>query len=130
MANQVQAVLAALRAVLKDATRSHVIWWDADFANRWLDQLPGPRSRWASLELRGYENGHVTRAEMVCHLRAMVAFLEKYKEDRKHPNSRLPAPSSLPGADAPIDAEYQEVEEEEGFESPPPRLKILRLFRS
>ncbi|HUJ38616.1 MAG TPA: hypothetical protein VLW88_13175 [Hyphomicrobium sp.] len=74
--SDIDAVIAALRAVLQEAERSSG-WLSTKIVNRWIAQLPGAwRGRWRRLYLRGDINGNVTHASLVGHVRATLAYLE------------------------------------------------------
>jgi hypothetical protein len=74
--SNIDAVIAALRAVLHEAEHSSG-WLSTKTVNRWIGQLPGAwRGRWRRLYLRGDTTGRVTQATLVGHLRATLAYLE------------------------------------------------------
>jgi hypothetical protein len=78
--SDVDAVIAALRSVLREAERS-VGYQKTKLVNRWIGQLPGAwRGRWRRLHLRGNVNGEVPLDTLIRHLRATLAYLETQRE--------------------------------------------------
>jgi hypothetical protein len=74
--SDIDAVIAALRAVLQEAEHSSG-WLQTKIVNRWIGQLPGAWwGRWRRLYLRGDINGNVAHAILVGHVRATIAYLE------------------------------------------------------
>ena len=82
MANDVDAVIAALRIVLRDAEmHPGQLWWKTEVVNRWIGQLPGAWwGRWRRLKLRGDGGGHVVRTALIGHASATLAYLEMHQE--------------------------------------------------
>jgi hypothetical protein len=79
--SDVDAVIAALRAVLKEAEANTRSFWKTKNVNRWIGQLPGAWwGRWRRLHLRGSMIGTVTRSEFIGHVRATLAYLETQRE--------------------------------------------------
>ena len=80
--SKVDAVIAALQAVLKDAESSKFpSQWKTRAVNRWINQLPGGRWRWWHLKLRGDSERLVSREEFIGHLRATLAYLETNRDE-------------------------------------------------
>lgn len=77
MATEIDAVIAALREILREAEhRTYQFWWSPRVVNRWIALLPGTRfGRWRNLRI-GVGSGDVSRADLVAHLRATIAYLE------------------------------------------------------
>jgi hypothetical protein len=47
MASDLEAVIAALRVVLREAEMRTNLFWETHVVNRWIGQLPGARwGRW------------------------------------------------------------------------------------
>ena len=78
MASDVEAVIAALREVLRDAEhRTWQDWWPTRTVNRWIAMLPGARyGRWRHLKLRKGLGDNVSRLDLAAHVRATIAYLE------------------------------------------------------
>jgi hypothetical protein len=82
--SSVDAVIAALRAVLREAEHASGSL-QTKIVNRWIGQLPGAwRGRWRHLKLRGDSFGRAPRDALVGHLRATLAYLEAQRETLGH----------------------------------------------
>ena len=78
--SDVDAVIAALRAVLRDAEQTSGSL-PTKIVNRWIGQLPGAwRGRWRHLKLRGNAFGKAPRNAVIAHVRATIAYLEAQRE--------------------------------------------------
>jgi hypothetical protein len=78
--SDVDAVIAALRAVLRDAELTSGTL-PTNIVNRWIGQLPGAwRGRWRRLKLRGNAFGNAPRDVVIAHVRATIAYLEAQRE--------------------------------------------------
>ncbi|MGZ5918877.1 MAG: hypothetical protein ACXWJV_03660 [Hyphomicrobium sp.] len=78
--SDVDAVIAALRAVLRDAELTSGSL-PTNIVNRWIGQLPGAwRGRWRRLKLRGNAFGNAPRDAVIAHVRATIASLEAQRE--------------------------------------------------
>ena len=78
--SDVDAVIAALRAVLRDAELTSGSL-PTNIVNRWIGQLPGAwRGRWRRLKLRGNAFGKAPRNAVIAHVRATIAYLEAQRE--------------------------------------------------
>jgi hypothetical protein len=78
--SHVDAVIAALRAVLRDAELTSGTL-PTNIVNRWIGQLPGAwRGRWRRLKLRGNAFGNAPRDAVIAHVRATIAYLEAQRE--------------------------------------------------
>jgi hypothetical protein len=78
--SDVDAVIAALRAVLRDAELTSGTL-PTNIVNRWIGQLPGAwRGRWRRLKLRGNAFGNAPRDAVIAHVRATIAYLEAQRE--------------------------------------------------
>ena len=78
--SDVDAVIAALRAVLRDAELTSGTL-PTNIINRWIGQLPGAwRGRWRRLKLRGNAFGNAPRDVVIAHVRATIAYLEAQRE--------------------------------------------------
>ena len=130
MASDVDAVIAALNIVLHEAeTRTTTYQWKTRVLNRWLNQLPGAwAGRWWHLKLRGDFDREVSRADLITHLRATLAYLETNRETIRatrawswpfKPARRQPQP---------IDAEFKDVFEPTGKSDKKPG-KSVRLIK-
>jgi hypothetical protein len=76
----IDAIIAALRAVLRDAERAAGSL-QTKIVNRWVGQLPGAwRGRWRHLKLHGDINGDAPRDAVLGHVRATIAYLEAQRE--------------------------------------------------
>jgi hypothetical protein len=109
MAKDVDAVIAALRVVLREVERSNTHWWDAAVANRWVDRLPGAWARrWRQLKVK---DGQVIRCDLITHLRATLAYLEVNRDHIK--GARIWPWSLRKGkrSPEPVDAEFHDVAE-------------------
>lgn len=75
---RVDAVIGALRTVLKEAEMRHTQYrWKTRVVNRWINQLPGAwRGRWRHLKLRSDFDGEALRDNLISHVRATLAYLE------------------------------------------------------
>lgn len=83
--SSVDAVIAALRAVLQEAERGGGAL-PTRVVNRWIGQLPGAwRGRWRHLRLRGDAFGKAPRDTIVAHLRATLAYLEAQRDTLSKP---------------------------------------------
>jgi len=82
MASSVDAVIAALRVVLRDAEmRSNQHWWKIEVVNPWIGQLPGAWwRRWRRLKLQGDIGDQVVRTALIGHVSATLAYLETHQE--------------------------------------------------
>ena len=80
MASDVDAVIAALRFVLRDAeTHANQFWWKTEVVNRWVGQLPGAWwGRWRRLKLQG---DGVVRTALIGHVSATLAYLETHRDE-------------------------------------------------
>ncbi len=104
MANDIEAVISALRVLLQEAERRDDLRWNIAKVNDWIARLPGAwRGRWQRLKLRpDYESlGEADLENVITHLRAALAYLESYRDApepstfRRWPFSRSkPAPKS------------------------------------
>ena len=80
MANDIDAVIAALRVVLEEAERRETSW-DISKVNNWIARLPGAwRGRWRHLKLRADHGRTAYRQSFVGHVRATIAYLESYRD--------------------------------------------------
>ena len=82
MPSDVDAVIAALRIVLRDAeTHTSQLWWKTEVVNRWIGQLPGAWwGRWRRLRLQGDIGNQVVRTALIGHVSATLAYLETHRE--------------------------------------------------
>ena len=82
MPSDVDAVIAALRIVLRDAeTHTSQLWWKTEVVNRSIGQLPGAWwGRWRRLRLQGDIGNQVVRTALIGHVSAALAFLETHQE--------------------------------------------------
>jgi len=84
MASDVDAVIAALRIVLREAeTRTREYSWKRHTVNKWIGQLPGAwMGRWRQLKLKAtYSyNNEASREDLITHVRATVAYLETNRD--------------------------------------------------
>lgn len=113
MTADVDAVIAALQAVLDDAQRrTSEARWNIRAVNRWIDQLPGAwMGRWRHLKLDGESWTDVYRNDFIAHVKATLAYLEVNREairserpwSWRFSNVRRPSPTE------PIDAEFKDV---------------------
>jgi hypothetical protein len=91
---KVDAVIAALRAVLKEAeNRTTTYSWKTKTVNRWINRLPGAwMGRWRHLKLRGDFDREVSRSDFLGHVRATLAYLENNRDEVQsaRPRSWLP----------------------------------------
>lgn len=83
MTEQREAVMCALRTVLVEAeARQGQLWWETHIVNRWIDQLPGAwRGKWRRLRLSPDSGESATRANVVTHIRATLAYVEAGVEE-------------------------------------------------
>jgi hypothetical protein len=117
MADRVDAAIAALKVVLKEAEKSADPWWKARRANCWIDQLPGSWwGRWRHLRLRGDLSGELPRRLFVSDLRAVLTYLEVHRDAIKLARawpwsySGRAGPAQKP-VHRPGDAEFSEIRE-------------------
>lgn len=111
MTAKVEAVIAALRAVLNDAERRNDWRWKTATVNRWINQLPGAWTwRWRHLKLRGDIDREVLRVDAIAHLRATIAYLETNREAINANTWRWPFKRKKRALSEPIDAEFKVVE--------------------
>ena len=77
----VDAVIAALRSVLREAERrTDTFAWDPRVVNRWIGALPGFWPwRWHHPKVRG-EYGSVSREDLIGHVRATLVYLEANRD--------------------------------------------------
>ena len=130
--SDIDAVIAALRAVLQEAEHSSG-WLQTKIVNRWIGQLPGAWwGRWRRLYLRGDMDGNVTHANLVGHVRATLAYLEAQRGalSKQRPWWRfLKAPkrplARAPYAAARIAASHPEPQATDEDEETQPRPKWL-----
>lgn len=82
MSNDIDAVIAALKAVQRDAEwRTDLTWMKAEKVNRWIRQLPRTRrDNWKNLMIPGDGGGDVRRLDLIGHLHATLAYLEANRE--------------------------------------------------
>lgn len=129
MANDVEAVIEALKIALEEACNAKdETWWKVDAANRWINRLPGAwTGRWRDLKLKGDSVGEVDRAVFIGHLRATLAYLEANRETipRSWPWSIPRAPTKQDVG--PIDAEFDDVSPP--MAKLPPSGKRVRLIK-
>ena len=115
MREDVDAVIAALRIVLKDAEkRSTVTWWKTRTLNRWINQLPGAwLGRWRQLKLGGDIAGEVLRQDFVGHTKATIAYLEANRTSIQRGYGWLwpIVKRKQPSVEQPIDAQFEEVKD-------------------
>lgn len=114
MRADVDAVIAALRAVLSDAERRTSGRYHTRAANRWINQLPGAwLGRWRHLKLRAQEidHGFVDRRDFIVHVTATIAYLEVNREaiqsTRAWPWSYFNA--ARRSSREPVDVEFSDV---------------------
>jgi hypothetical protein len=78
MADRVDAAIAALKVVQKEAEKSGDLWWKARRANCWIDQLPGSWwGRWRYLRLRGDLSGDIERRLFINAGRCRISLSQK-----------------------------------------------------
>jgi len=131
MSADVDAVIAALRAVMVDAEKR--VTQEAFYPeamNRWIDLLPGAwLGRWTNLKISGNYLDEVARDDFLAHLRATLAYLEVNRDSIGAASpwlwpfkTRRRATPTQPGK--PLDAEFSDV--------PPAdmRRKPVRLLKS
>jgi hypothetical protein len=133
MADRVDAAIAALKVVLKEAEKSGDVWWKARRANCWIDQLPGSWwGRWRRLRLRGDLSGDVERRLFISDLRAVLAYLEAHRNEiklaRAWPWSYSGRATSDHKQTQPVDVEFHEVKSSKGKTSPK-RQDSMRLIK-
>jgi hypothetical protein len=84
MSQDVDAVIAALRVVLREAeTRTRTLSWETHTVNKWIGQLPGAwlgRCRHLKLKATYKYNNEASREDLITHVRAMLAYLETNRE--------------------------------------------------
>jgi hypothetical protein len=119
MADRVDAAIAALSVVLKEAEKSVDRWWKARRANCWIDQLPGSSwGRWRHLRLRGDITGDVGRRLFISDLRAVLAYLEAHRDEIKIARAWPWSYSGRARSDhkkaQPVDVEFREVKNSKG----------------
>jgi hypothetical protein len=79
--SDVDAVIAALRIVLREAEASTNFYWETHIVNKWIYQLPGARwGRWRELRLRPDCEDSAVRPNLITHVRATLAYLETNRE--------------------------------------------------
>jgi hypothetical protein len=114
MASNVDAVIAALRIVLREAeARTTESWWKTHVVNKWIDQLPGRRwGRWRDLRLQSDSGSLAKRENLITHVRATLAYLEVNRDAIKRRSLwSWPFKKKQKPALAPIDAEFKEISE-------------------
>ncbi|MCB1547749.1 MAG: hypothetical protein KDJ41_07945 [Hyphomicrobiaceae bacterium] len=83
MSRDVDAVIAALKVVLKEAEerQSEGGWWPVTTVNRWIGRLPGADDGlWDKLILEGDEDGTAEARDILMHARATIAYLEANRD--------------------------------------------------
>ncbi|MDX2307892.1 MAG: hypothetical protein NW216_06625 [Hyphomicrobium sp.] len=119
MANEIDAVIAALKVELQQAEKNTCAFWKYERCNRWIRQLPWVLvNRWSNLELHGYSDGDVSRHDFITHVKATLAYLETKRGQANFlPSAWLwpftdfsrSAGNRPTQADEPVDAEFTEV---------------------
>ena len=85
MAATVDAVIAALEVALNEAEQSEESHLKVAASNRWVALLPGAEDgKWKQLLLDGDDDGEVSQADFVAHVRATLAFLETDRDAMIH----------------------------------------------
>lgn len=127
MASDVDAVIAALRIVLREAEARTNLYWDTHIVNKWINQLPGGRwGRWRQLRLRADSGSQAERPNLITHVRATLAYLEVNRDAIKASRAwSWPFGKKETMASVPIDAEFSEVTDS----SDPPLKKPGRSVR-
>lgn len=130
MSSDVDAVIAALRIVLKEVERQT---WASSFeihiVNKWIGQLPGAwTGRWRRLRLTPtvYEGGTAYREAVLTHLRATLAYLEVNRDVIKTRRSwSWPLRTRKP---EPIDADFKEIAEptEKPMKKPGKSVRLIK----
>lgn len=112
MAKDVDAVIAALKAALRDAEGRGFYECKARVANRWINQLPGAwTGKWRQLKIQSDILGNVERPDFIGQVRATIAYLETNR-DAIQSSSSLAWPFKRKrkvALDQPLDADYAEV---------------------
>ena len=81
MSKDVDAVIAALRIVLREAETRTDHYWEIHIVNKWINQLPGAWwGRWGQLYLESDSFGRAVRANLITHVRATLAYLETNRD--------------------------------------------------
>lgn len=128
MSNDVDAVIAALKTVLKEAeARSNMTWFNTRIVNRWIAQLPGAwMGRWRHLKLSGDIGGDATRADLISHVRATLAYLETNREAIRSMRGWSWPPRSARSQSAPaaVDADFSDVPPDDQKQLPKPRKSV------
>jgi hypothetical protein len=127
MASDIDAVIAALRTVLKEAeTRSSDYWWKTSVVNRWIARLPGAwTGRWRHLKLTADSGFDANRPNLISHVRATLAYLETNREAIRSMRAwswGIRASPSVPAE--PIEAEFEEVRPTDAKQLPKPSKRI------
>ena len=130
MPSDVDAVIAALRIVLRDAeTHTSQHWWNTEVVNRWIGQLPGAwTGRWNRLLLEPRWSGNTVayREPVLTHLRSTLAYLEVNRDAIKARRVwRWPLRAGKP---EPIDAEFKVVAEptEKPTKKPGKSMRLIK----
>lgn len=137
MQNRVDAVIAALQALLREAEESRKrSWqnrWEVRRANRWINQLPGAWwGQWRNLKLRARFDGELSTELFISELRALLAYLETNREEIRTASS-WPWPFGRrvkTRESEPLDAEFTEVDDTGGKKASSKRQKQnIRLLK-
>lgn len=130
MANEVDAVIAALHTLLKDAearkTQHH---WDPMTVNRWIHLLPAQfaeRSR--HMILLGHNNGWTTRDDLIGHVKATISYLQATRKVSGANQITHDVEIELSNSGDTIDADYTDLTEG-GSKKAKSGRRQLRLFK-
>lgn len=120
MASDVDAVIAALRVVLKEAEwRTDLTWFKAETVNRWIKQLPrAKRGRWGDLMMKGDAADEVKRLDLIGHVCATITYLEVNRDTIQAlaskgwwPFQKVARPVGQPVAPAAVERQPSQIEE-------------------
>jgi len=137
MTDRVDAVIAALHALLREAQESRDSDWEGSWevrrANRWINQLPGAWwGQWRNLKLRAQFEGEVSTELFISELRALLAYLETNREEIRAASS-WPWPlgrRTKTRKSELLDAEFTEVDDTGGKKASSKRQKQnIRLLK-
>lgn len=111
---EVEAVIAALKSVLKDAETQRCSHYYPRTANRWIDRLPGSWRGKGSLKVAP-RGEWIAYADFVSQVRATIAYLETNKEVIANGSGASwlrfwrRKPKEAPVSLEPIDVEFSEA---------------------
>jgi hypothetical protein len=134
MARKVDAVIAALHSVLREAERrTDNLYWKKRTVNRWINQLPSAwTGRWRNLKLSGlsWDHSSATRDDLISHVRATLAFLEANRDEIQaiRPWSWPFTRGKWRPETQPIDAQFEEIPtvKDEALGKPPKSVRLIK----